>query len=409
VNQSAGIRQIFTGSKSLSLFVLGLCEFVRGALLFYILPIYVHGVLGLSGGIVGYALAAHYTMDTGLRSPSGWLTDRFGQRKTLLVALSVGWLGIWVLISARSDWSVILGSAMMGLGMSAVWPAVISRVTSGLTSSSYATAMGGVMMAWLLGTGAGTVSMSFLLGDHVKSGFASLLVVWMVSIVLAIFVMEGYHHHAHHRKRLHILSVLKEVQSVRLLIPGMFVQTFAMGVLLPIFLLFERFQLGISGKTYSFLIVAGGAATVLLQIPMGRLVDKYGYKVFLVIGFATCSLILPVIVYLHTLWLVFITVAGLGTGYALILPAWNSVMARSVSENRRASMFGIFMTVEGLGMAIGPLVGGKLWQNVGPTAPFWAAAGIFFVMMLFYSFAPLQHLFINHKQEAYVQPIREVL
>jgi MFS transporter, DHA1 family, multidrug resistance protein len=409
VNQSAGIRHIFTRPKSLSLLVLGLCEFVRGALLFFILPIYVHGVLGLSGALVGYALAAHYTLDTGLRGPSGWLTDRFGQRKTLLVALSVGWAGIWVIITAHQIWSVVLGSALMGVGMSAVWPAVISRVTSGLTSESYATAMGGVMMAWLTGAGGGAVSMSYVLGDHVKSGFASLLAVWTAAIVISIFVMEGYQSEAHHRKRLHLSGVFQEVHSVRLLIPGMFVQTFAMGLLLPVFVLFARYQLGIDGKTYSFLLVAGGAATVLLQLPMGRLVDKYGYKPFLVGGFALCSLILPMIVKLHTLSLIFITVAGLGTGYALILPAWNSVMARSVSENRRASMFGIFMTVEGLGMALGPLVGGKLWEQVGPTAPFWAAAGILCVMMIFYAFAPLQHLFIAGQQENYDEPWRKVL
>ncbi len=386
MNSTTELRQIFNLPKSLSIFILGLCEFVRGALLFFILPIYVRGVLGLSASIVGYALAAHYTVDTGLRGPTGWLTDRFGPMKVLPAALAIGWLGIWSIIHAHDAFHVILGSASLGLGMSAVWPAVISRVTGGLSTESYATAMGGVMMAWLIGAGAGAVSMGWLLGDHVGSGFLALLAVWLISIILSVFAMQGYRMEEHHRHRLHIGHILREIVNVRLLIPGMFFQNLAMGLLLPVFVLYTHYVLHLDGKVYSYLLVAGGAATVLLQIPMGRLVDKYGYRPFLVTGLAVCSVLLPTTVHLTTLGKIFLCVAGLGVGYALILPAWNSVLARSVSEQRRAVMWGIFMTVEGLGMAVGPLVGGKLWEDVGPTAPFWVAAGILVVMMFLYGF-----------------------
>jgi DHA1 family multidrug resistance protein-like MFS transporter len=394
VNQSAGIRHIFTGSRLLSLSILGLAEFVRGALLFFILPIYIHGDLGFSAAVVGYALGAHYTADTVLRSPSGWLTDRFGQRRVILLAQVFGWLGLWLIIDAKVSLTVITGCALLGVGMAAVWPAVISRVTGGLSSETYATAMGGVMMAWLSGAGAGAVSMSWILGNHVHSGFVVLLIVWLASMVMSIFSMQGYKANIHSNKhRLHLSHVLREVKGVRLLLPGMFVQTFAMGLLLPVFVLYTTTVLGLDGKTYSYLLIAGGAATVLLQIPMGRLVDRYGYKFFLLLGFAICATMIPVLIHLKTLWIIFIGVAGLGTGYAFILPAWNSVLAQSVSEKRRAVMWGIFMTVEGVGMALGPLVGGKLWTNFNPTTPFWAASIILVSMMIFYGIAPLEHLF----------------
>jgi DHA1 family multidrug resistance protein-like MFS transporter len=378
------LRQIFNLPKTLSILILGLCEFVRGALLFFILPIYVRGVLGLSASVVGYALAAHYTMDTGLRGPTGWLTDRFGSKKVLLVALSVGWIGIWTIVRAHDAFHVIVGCAALGLGISAVWPAVISRVTTGLSPRSYATAMGGIVTAWLMGAGAGAISMSWLLGDHVGNGFIVLLVVWFISIILSLFAMQGYRVAGHHRQRLHIANILRELRDVRLLIPGMFLQNLAMGLLLPVFVLYARYVLHLDGKMYSYLLVAGGAATVLLQVPVGRLVDRYGYRPFLGAGLTVCSVLLPTLVHVSALWKLFLCVAGLGMGYALVLPAWNSVLASSVSEERRAVMWGIFMTVEGLGMAIGPVVGGRLWEGVGPTVPFWAAAGILFATMIFY-------------------------
>lgn len=389
-----GIRHIFRGTSALALAVLGLCEFVRGALLFFILPIYVHGVLGMSTTVVGFAIAAHYTFDTGLRSPAGWFVDRLGARKVLIVALAVAWLGLWLIFDARHVLSLILGCACLGIGMASVWPATISRMTYGLSADSYATAMGGVMMAWLVGAGGGAVAMSWLLDDHVRRGFATLLTVWLIAYVIALFVMGGYRADKHHRHRNHLRFVLREVRGVRMLFPGMFVQTFAMGLLLPVFVLYARYVLGLDGRMYSYLLVAGGAATVILQVPIGRLVDRYGYKRFLVPGFLLSAVILPIIVQLRVVWEVFVGVAGLGAAYAFILPSWNSVLAQSVTAKRRAVMFGVFMTVEGIGMAVGPLVGTELWNQLGPYAPFFAASIILLFMSGFYSLVRLDRLFL---------------
>ena len=393
--RQSGIRHIFRGTSSLAFLVLGLCEFVRGALIFFILPIYVRGVLGLSTEVVGYAIAGHYTLDTGLRSIAGWCVDRFGQRKVVAVTLGVAWIGLWMIIRAYHGPLLVLGCALLGIGMAAIWPATISRVTGGLGSGSYATAMGGVMMAWLIGAGGGAVSMSWIFGDHVKSGFVMLLIVWLLAYGISVIIMQGYQSEEHHRQRMHLKFVLQEVHGVRILFPGMFVQTFAMGLLLPVMVLYARYVLGFDGRMYSYLLIAGGAATVLLQVPMGQLVDKYGYKRFLAPGFVLSGVMLPIIVKLHVTWQIFVGFAGLGAAYALILPSWNSVLARSVSEKRRAVMFGVFMTVEGLGMAVGPLVGTELWNIVGPFAPFYAASVILFVMSIFYSVVRLDRLFIQ--------------
>lgn len=393
MNNLATARHVFRGARLASLIILGLCEFVRGALLFSILPIYVVHVLGLSPEIVGYAIAAHYFLDTSLRSPAGWFIDRYGQKLVLLIALSVGWLGLCMIIRAHQNVTVILGSGWLGIGMAFVWPAVISRVTSGMSAEHNATAMSGVIMAWLTGSGLGAVSMSFLLGDHMTGGFIGLLSFWLCAVLLSIFAMSSKRILGMPSKTTYFRQLISDLYSVRLLFPGMFVQTFAMGVLLPVFVLYARYQLGLDGKMYSSLLVAAGAATVLLQIPVGRFVDRQGYKPYLISGFILSSIMLPIIVQMHTLPHLFLAVVGLGAAYAFILPSWNSVLAHSVTPQRRAVMWGVFMTVEGLGMAIGPLVGTQLWRNVNPTAPFYAAAFILLLMAAFYTFAPLEKVF----------------
>lgn len=390
------MQDIFNGRRFLSIMLLCLCEFVRGAVLFYILPIYVRGMLHMAPAIVGYAIALHYVLDTALRGPSGWLIDRFGQRLVLAASLAIGWGGLWLALHAERGWlPVVAGCGLMGLGIAPVWPAVIARITGDLDASSRATAMSGVFIAWLVGVGAGTVSMGWLLGYHLKSGFAALFIVWAVAWIVSIFAMSGkaIHESSALVDKPNFSSVMQELSNLKLLFPGMFVQTFAMGLLLPVFVLYARYELHLSGEAYSYILVLGGAATVVLQLPIGRLIDRYGYKGFLVAGFGLGAIFIPIMIHLHSIIWVCGGVIGVGAAYALILPSWNSVIANAVSERQRGVMWGAFMTIEGLGMATGPFLGGQLWTWFTPATPFYAASGILIFMMLFYSFAPIEHLF----------------
>ncbi|MFD1676989.1 MFS transporter [Alicyclobacillus fodiniaquatilis] len=391
------VGKVFDLKRSAALLMLGLCEFVRGSLIFFILPIYVHNVLGYSTAAIGYAMAAHYVFDTGLRSPAGWLVDRLGQRKVAGMLLAVAAFGLFLVISQHQFWLILAGCALLGIGMAAVWPAVIARVTAGLSPDAYGSAMGGVMMAWLLGAGLGAICMSWLFGIHVQRGFVTLMVLWLCAYAIGLWVMSSWKPASHAKKRAHILAVLREVNSVKVLFPGVFVQTFAIGVLLPVLVLYARNVLHLDSRMYSYLLLTGGAAAVLLQVPMGRLVDKYGYRAFLVTGFLLAAISLPIIGGLHTVRYIFLAVILFGGSYALILPSWNVVVAQCITEDRRAVMYGVFMTVEGLGMAVGPVVGTELWNAFGPSAPFDVAAVILFIMSVFYGMMRLNKLFVRQE------------
>lgn len=389
------MKSVFQWRRSMALLVLGLCEFVRGSLVFFIIPIYVHNVLGFSTTAVGYAMAAHYVFDTGLRSPAGWLVDRVGQRKVCMVLLGVAGFGVWLVVSQHSLVWILTGCALLGMGMAAVWPAVISRATEGLGPDAYATVMGSVMMAWLGGAGLGAIAMSWIFGAHIQQGFTTLLILWGIAYCLSIVVMGQWSASKERRQLVHLGNVLREVNSVKRLFPGVFVQTFAIGVLLPVLVLYARNVLHLGARDYSYLLLAGGATAVILQVPVGRLVDRYGYRHFLTIGFLMAALSLPLIGGIHNVTFVFLAVALFGMSYAFILPSWNAVVAQCISPERRAVMFGVFMTIEGLGMAVGPVVGTILWNILGPRGPFDVASIMLFIMSVVYGMIPLERLFVG--------------
>ena len=172
----------------------------------------------------------------------------------------------------------------------------------------------------------------------------------------------------------------------------MFVQTMAVGVLMPVITIYAKKVFGISTEQFSYLLIGGGVFTVLLLIPSGKISDRIGVKGPLVVGFllaAVCLILLPLQVkVIYTLGIG----AFLGISYSLILPAWNGLQARAVSPEKRGTMWAIFMTIEGIGTAIGAFVGGMVWDVFGPKAPFFTSALVLSVMAAFYTFINFEKL-----------------
>ncbi len=146
----------------------------------------------------------------------------------------------------------------------------------------------------------------------------------------------------------------------------------------------------LSAATYA--VTAGGAVTVALLLPMGRLADRYGFRPFLVIGFALAGISAHFVGRSADGMGVLPLVLLLGASYATILPAWNGLMAGAVPEQVRATFMGLFMTVEGLGLALGPALGGAIWTVIGHRAPFDASSMVLVAMAAIYTFIPVERL-----------------
>jgi len=63
-------------------------------------------------------------------------------------------------------------------------------------------------------------------------------------------------------------------------------------------------------------------------------------------------------------------VALVGISYAFILPGWNTFVSHLVPKGERGAIWGFFLTLQGSGMVVGPLVSGKIWDVMGHEAPF---------------------------------------
>jgi DHA1 family multidrug resistance protein-like MFS transporter len=168
----------------------------------------------------------------------------------------------------------------------------------------------------------------------------------------------------------------------------MFVQTLVLGELLPVLEPLTHRVLHLAQWQYAVLLLGSGALTVLLLVPMGRVADRMGLKLPLIGGFWMAGAALAGIAVIRDFWALVGVGGALGLAYALILPAWNAFLARLIPPDQEGLLWGIFMTMEGAGMTVGPVVGAHLFQ-ISPAAPFLLGTAILGVMGLFYWWFPV--------------------
>ncbi|WP_138493149.1 MFS transporter [Paenibacillus pinistramenti] len=398
-------RQVLTPTLIYLWLIMFLIEVVKSALLVTILPVYMGSVLGLSAFAIGWSLSLQYIGDNFFRSPAGWLVERIGFRLTMLAGLALALGAVALIAWGRQAGVIAAACTLLGIGTAPLWPSVlvgISDMNEG--KQNFGTAMGIIQMSTLGGTGAGPVIINLFIHQSYSSVFWILLACLAAAMLFALLLPGSARTprtqrtqktprtpHGQKASRLrtlisHFSSTFSMVRNSlhvsRLLYPALFLQSFAVGLLTPIITLYIRTVLGLSPGMFSVLLVTGGAVTVLGLIPVGKLVDKHGTRIFLNIGFSLACLSILGLALFRDLAAVWILVIGAGLSYAFILPTWDTMIAGQLPKGEKGTVWGLFLTIQGTGMVAGPIVSGKLWDVYGPSAPFLVSAASMGALLL---------------------------
>jgi len=366
-------------------FILFIVEFVRGAYLITFLPNYAVEKLGFSVAIVGIAVSAHYLTDTVMKTGIGYLLDRFSTKVVVQVGLFLSLVGLFIMQYVQNSVILIITAAIFGIGASPVWLVSMSLVQEG----NRAQQMGYLYTGWLIGLGAGPVLINFFIDVSYRVAFFFMVMLWIIGFLLSFFIKRG------ERTSITIIplqeqlrELINRLKQMGIFIPGMILQTMSAGMLVPILPSFASKYLGLSHSQYSYVLIAGGASAVLGLVPMGKLSDRYEKKWFLVVGFG----LLSIGIYMLPLWtslrmVIFVAIV-MGLSYSAVLPAWNALLSYYVPEQQQGLGWGILSSVEGIGVILGPIIGGWLGNFVGQTFTIVMSATLLLGVAIFYLILP---------------------
>ncbi len=364
---------------SILLVTIILMELAHGIELIALFPLYLSSTMREGADVIGITLSTYLVADILTRTPAGWAADRWGRKPMLLLGVLFSALPLLVMPRIESPALFLALNAVNGMGAGFTWPAIYAAVADAYGRDRYGLVLGIINMVMLGGIALGPIAGGFLLSrETYGAAFTSCFIIVALAFVLVVaFVRE---HRAAWARRAQAETLpwrtLAEQMNAtlrRLLVIGLLL-TLAIGLMLPLISLFGRDVLHLAPDQFALVLIPPGILTAALIIPAGHWADRRGRYTPLIVGliliaipFAGAPLSIdPIIVSMGA------TLAGVG--YALIVPAWNALVMDWIPENARGLFLGAVATAQGIGLAVGPSLGGALWERIGVYAPFEVAA-----------------------------------
>jgi MFS family permease len=130
--------------------------------------------------------------------------------------------------------------------------------------------------------------------------------------------------------------------------------------------------------TAQFGLAAGGygIASALGQTVLGRVGDRFGRKLPIIIGLILFSAQFVGLIFTNSLWLVLISFVIAGLGEGLASPALGAFFLDISKEQHRARVMGIKSSAASLGGVVGPLLAASIAARVTPQGSFAASVAI---------------------------------
>jgi MFS family permease len=342
------------------------------------LPVYIKARVN-NYTVVGLILSMYGLWQAIIRFPLGIASDRLGFRKPfILIGFVLAILGALVMGSSNSAWGLGSGRAITGLAAGTWVPLVVAfsalfplkeavRATAILTMVSSISIMFATSLTGWLNN----------LGGYALAFWAA-MVVGMIGALAALVAQEA----RTPPKIVHYEDISRLVQRPDVLRPSLLgaLTQFALWATTSSFTAILAKGFGASDVTISILISTGTGVMLLGNLLTAVLASKIGKNQLVVWGFVFLSAgVLLASVAPNLIWLFFaqyiVSFSG-GINHPLLM----GMSIEKVDGSQRASAMGLHQAVYGIGMFLGPWIGGSIADRIG-IRPMFLVSGIICVVL----------------------------
>ena len=340
------------------------------------LPKYLEA-LGAPVAAIGLFGSFQDLLDGVYQYPGGWIGDRYGRRRALLLFVALATIGYALYWIAPSWPFVFVGLLFVMAWSSMASPTLFAVVGDALPKErralgftvqsilrripiAVAPTLGGLAIA------AYGVRGGIHLGLAITVGLAvlTLAAVRRVDIPVSVDVVP-----------IHIVTVWRSLPTpLRWLLTSDIVIRMCEGLVDVFLVLYAINVIGLGAAAYGVLIGVQMTTAILSYLPVARLADRIGRKPFVIATFVAFAAFPVAVVLAHdfaTLVVAFV-VGGLRE---IGEPARKALIVDLVRPSLRARSIGLYYLIRSVTIAPAAVVGGLLWE-IAPALPFWVAGGI---------------------------------
>lgn len=339
----------------------------------------------LGGGIlvIGLFDALQTFLGAVYAYPGGWLTDRWGQRRSLLLFSVISVAG-YILVLLWPHWLALLLGSFLFLAWSALsLPATFSVVATSLEKDRHTMGIGvqsmirrvPMMVGPLIG---GWLLTRFGWTDGVRYALAICIVMSLVTAAFQWLMFEPDEKSAASGNipsdaGISFLGVVKSFSpALRELLVSDILIRFCERIPYAFVILWAIDSGGVTAQQFGYLITFEMVTAMFCYIPVAHLADKYGRRPFVLATFVFFTLFPLTLLWAHSFaWLAFaFIVRGLKEFGE---PARKALIIGEATPELRARTYGAYYLIRDCFVTSGSFLGAWLW-HISPEANFLGAA-----------------------------------
>ena len=338
----------------------------------FILPIYTKEIGGNALSIGGlFSIFSIVTLI--LRPLIGRGLDIYG-RKKFFVSSFIFYAISMILFSYATNTILLYASrCIQAIGSSLMWISAYSMATDISDNKEIGSSIGKVDSAYTKGSLYGSIIGFTILGNFaLLSGWSIIFKVYAVSSIVAGYIAYKYipetfqidieKNEKFDRKSNHNFNKLLVI---------VFISSISSSMLSPLLMIYLQDRFTTNIKILALAFIPATLVYAFLPQIFGGISDKIGRIPPMIIGLVISSIVSFGFTSTSSIKILIILWVLESIGLVMSSPAEESLVSDIVNKNIRGYAYGIYLAIASLGSAIGPLIGGWLYDSFGHVLPFY--------------------------------------
>jgi DHA1 family multidrug resistance protein-like MFS transporter len=369
-------------------------------MIFPLFPLYAE-VFGATPAQIGGIASMFALTRTGLATFFGAASDKYGRKRLITWGFYFYAVVMAAFAFSQSVAHLFIFRGLQGVASAMVWPSAQAIIADSTEQKDRGRAMAYFSAAWqvslIISPAFGGV-LAQLYGFRIPFLITGAVMV-PIAILIHFYVSETI------KSKVSILTVrepvLKRVKtSIREiresssfvtllgLMVATFISTFGLTLINPLIPIYAETKVNATITHITLAYTLMGLSGTVFRIYAGSVLDRIGRKSPIVLGNVWAAVFTFPMAVIRTPLHMMGVLATRSVGWAFSDPATQTLLSDIVDENKRGKIFGLFTTVSGVAMVLGPSVGGFLYELYSGEFSFivcgvlsLAASAILFVMI----------------------------